>query len=133
MPIIEHDLSTVAIPDIEENVETPVGHVKLDLTSIKAKSCTLGRTAIDSQTAGLHLSISGASIALNANWHYREDSFPHIKDHGSVDITAGMSATVTVIAGMTAANEPSLAVAGCSASIDKASMLRTQIQAAGAH
>ena len=75
VPIIEHDIQTATIPDISIDADTPVGHVTFQLSSITPTAINLGSPVVASQTTGLVLSISGASIALSAHWHYRENSW----------------------------------------------------------
>lgn len=41
LPILEAELQKIAIPDFSDNVDTPVGHVTLSLTSITLQSLTV--------------------------------------------------------------------------------------------
>lgn len=78
------------------------------------------QSAISVGTSGLTVSLGSVSISMNAHWHYREDSFPHISDSGSCDISgSGIGASVTVALGMSAAHEPTVNTAACSAGIGK--------------
>ena len=46
---------------------------------------------------GLQFTISGLFCNTHMNWHYREDSWPHISDSGSADIgVSGVSVVVNI-------------------------------------
>lgn len=46
---------------------------------------------------GISLGLSSVSVSLNAHWHYRENSWPHISDSGTVDITVSGTSVATAI------------------------------------
>lgn len=120
VPILIKELQTLAVPDIHGDENTPVGHVSYDLTHIHVNSVSLPTSSILVNTVGLAVSISGLSLSMGANWHYREDSWPHITDHGSCDISAsGVSVAVTVSIGVSPTHEPTVNTASCSSNIGK--------------
>ena len=75
VPILLAALKTATIPDFTDNVDTPVGHVKFTLSSVKIQSVSVASSAVASSTSGLTLTLSGISLGLNGHWHYREDSW----------------------------------------------------------
>lgn len=117
-PTLQAALKTASIPDFTDNVDTPVGHVKFTLSGIHIESDAVTNSSIASSAAGLSLSLSGITIAIKGHWHYREDSWPHISDSGSLDAnTHGASIGATITFGATAAGQPSVHVAACTSNV----------------
>lgn len=120
LPILIHDLQTMTIPDIHGSAGTPVGSISYDLTQIHVTGVSIPTSSIVVNTVGINVALSGTSLSLNAHWHYREDSWPHISDSGTADISAsGVTASVTVAVGVSAAHEPTVATQTCTAGIGK--------------
>jgi len=118
VPILLTALKSAAIPDFTENVETPVGHIKFTLSGIHIESDTVASSTIDSSPTGLSLALTGVGIAINGHWHYREDSWPHVSDSGSLDAnTHGASISATITFGATKTGQPSLHVASCTSNV----------------
>eukprot|EP00055_Hartaetosiga_balthica_P004441 m.11608 g.11608 ORF g.11608 m.11608 type:complete len:503 (+) comp3865_c0_seq2:95-1603(+) len=118
IPIIQKDLENLSIPDISGDASTPVGHIDYYLTNIKATSVNLGTSSIVTSTSGITASISGVSIGLGADWSYREKSWPHVKDHGSADISASsISLSINIVTSLSSTHEPQIAINQCSSNI----------------
>jgi hypothetical protein len=111
LPMLIKDLETMAIPDIQGKAKTPVGSITYDLSQIHVGTVSVPTSSIAVNTGGLVVSLSSVSMSLTAHWfrvlmpelthrHYREDSFPHISDSGSCDVSASsVSASITVAIG----------------------------------
>jgi len=120
MPILAQELQSLTIPDISGSAESPVGHIDYDISNIKASTVNLGTSAIDSQTDGIHLDLNSATIGLTAHWHYREHSWPHVSDSGSVDISAeDISINLVLDVGMSSSHEPTISIPSCSGGVHK--------------
>jgi len=118
LPILIKELETIAIPDINGDADTPVGHVSYSLSQIHVTGVNIPTSSIVANTAGIAVSLSGVSISMNAHWHYREDSFPHISDSGSCDMSASsVSCSVTVGVGVSPTHEPTVNTESCNANI----------------
>jgi len=87
LPILIKDLQGVTIPSLSGDVHTPIGHVDYDISDIKVSSVSIDSSSLTFTTTGLKLSLDQATLKATAHWHYREKSFPHVSDSGSVDIS----------------------------------------------
>ncbi|KAF0980344.1 hypothetical protein FDP41_013558 [Naegleria fowleri] len=100
MPLIQKQLNApIAVPDVQGEVETPIGHVTYQLSSITLSRLGLSTPSIQVNPQGLGVTISSATAHMNCNWHYRENSWPHISDSGSADadITIAITFNVQVV------------------------------------
>lgn len=91
LPLLRDMLTKIHIDDINQSVNTPIGHVDISLSSIKVGTASLGDASLQISNSGLNAAITNVHLAASGNWHYRQHSFPHISDHGSVDVNIGMS------------------------------------------
>eukprot|EP01130_Rhizamoeba_saxonica_P014042 TRINITY_DN6077_c0_g1_i1.p1 TRINITY_DN6077_c0_g1~~TRINITY_DN6077_c0_g1_i1.p1 ORF type:complete len:476 (-),score=90.37 TRINITY_DN6077_c0_g1_i1:754-2181(-) len=86
-------ISQMKIPDQSGSVNTHViGHINWEIQDITVKKISTPSnelTIVPNQ--GLQLKMSNVALSLHANWKYREHSFPHIKSHGTVDISISSS------------------------------------------
>lgn len=120
VPILEKMIQTLTIPDISGSAHTPVGSVDFTLSNIHATSISLPESSIKCDTTGVSLSIGNVDAKLNADWKYREHHWPHVSDHGSVDIEASsISLSLTISTGLSPSNEPTVSTASCSGDIGK--------------
>eukprot|EP00050_Salpingoeca_kvevrii_P006009 m.286929 g.286929 ORF g.286929 m.286929 type:complete len:601 (-) comp11670_c0_seq1:2389-4191(-) len=118
MPELEKELQTLTIPPVSGKADTPIGHVSYDLSDIKNNGISIGSSSLDIESGLVHVSITNLAAKFSAHWHYREDSFPHISDSGSADVSAsGVSASVGALIGVSANHEPTIKVGSCSGSI----------------
>lgn len=81
------------------------------MTSISLQSFNLGNDAISIlQGQGISVSISNLACSATLNWHYRENSWPHVSDSGSADIdVSGVTASVNM-AGTNSGGHPQVSV-----------------------
>lgn len=49
-----------------------------------------------SQGVGVQVNVNNIQLSVNGNWNYREKSFPHLSDHGTLDMNAGMTMNVLI-------------------------------------
>ncbi|GIQ86269.1 hypothetical protein KIPB_008090, partial [Kipferlia bialata] len=84
LPVLEQAFTTITVPDIhEKHIDTPVGHVDIDLTNIVINVTSWGSFAISFSPTGVSLNISGFTMKGSMKWHYHT----HIlSDHGSADL-----------------------------------------------
>ncbi|KAK3708455.1 hypothetical protein QZH41_009762 [Actinostola sp. cb2023] len=117
--VLNEKLKSINIPDIKGDAGTPLGHISYSLSSIKISGLSIPSYALKTKaTVGLELSVSGVSISMNGQWHYREDHWPHISDSGSFSIdTSGISFDVQIKIVADSKGHPNIAAAGCSANI----------------
>jgi hypothetical protein len=67
------------------------------ISNLVIKSVTLGASAASFTPTGVALSITQGAMSGTSNWHYREDSWPHVSDSGTVDISVNdFSITATI-------------------------------------
>ncbi|KAG2372948.1 hypothetical protein C9374_012978 [Naegleria lovaniensis] len=97
-PKIQRELSDhLNIPDIDQNVDTPVGHVQFQVQNIQVSQLSLQTPSVvigSDQT--LMLNIPGVHTHMQADWHYRKTHWPHVSDHGSVDADITISVSIGV-------------------------------------
>ncbi|CAI8057853.1 Lipopolysaccharide-binding protein [Geodia barretti] len=118
IPILEKELLTVAIPDISGDADTPIGSISYSLSNIKLVSFKIPTASITSSSGGLSAQASGISIYVTADWHYREDSWPHISDSGSLDVSgSSISLEVGVVMGADSKGHATLSSTTCSFNI----------------
>lgn len=120
--ILTEKVKTATIPDISEDVDTPVGHVTISLSSVHFNSLSIPSSKLKTDAGvGIQLQIAGASTSLSGNWHYRKDHWPHVSDGGSFDLdVSGLAVTLTAKLGVDSKGHPTIAAGGCSSSIGDA-------------
>jgi len=89
---LEQKLQTLTVPDQSGDADTPIGHVDWWLTGIVVSDLSIGESSISIDPGvGLSLSITGLSIDFASSWKYRKNSWPHVSDHGTADITVSQT------------------------------------------
>mmetsp|Transcript_11305 Transcript_11305/g.42355 ORF Transcript_11305/g.42355 Transcript_11305/m.42355 type:complete len:536 (-) Transcript_11305:1505-3112(-) len=91
LPKLRTVISTIQIPDISASIKTPIGHVDFTLSAMRLGGVSLPSAQLLIQNGGLKASVLQVSLSASGNWHYREHSWPHISDHGSIDVHVGLS------------------------------------------
>ncbi|XP_064385923.1 bactericidal permeability-increasing protein-like [Halichondria panicea] len=121
IPILEQSLSSITIPDISGKAGTPIGSISYSLSSIKLSGLTIPTSTLTSVPGkGILVQASSISMTANANWHYRENSWPHVSDSGSCDVSvSSVSLTMSVLVGADSKGHATLSTTGCSLSIEK--------------
>eukprot|EP00035_Acanthoeca_spectabilis_P010365 m.183803 g.183803 ORF g.183803 m.183803 type:complete len:485 (-) comp15001_c0_seq2:31-1485(-) len=115
VPILLKDIKGVNLPDINGDVHTPVGSVDYSISSIQIEDVTLKSSSLVFTKTGVDLGLSGAAMSATAHWHYRENSFPHISDSGTVDISISFSGSATIDCIVDpATRSPQLTMSACS-------------------
>lgn len=97
IPILEREMLAADVPGFSESVKTPVGHVKFGLNSISITNVDLAQSSIGSTTEGVGLTIQDGSLTIAASWHYRQKSFPHVKDSGKITLSASSISVDTMV------------------------------------
>jgi len=87
IPFLENEIKSLDIPDVKGTTSTPIGAVLYGLSSIAIKNVSIPKSnmTIDGKT-GLTISCGDAYLEVTSKWRYKEKSWPHIKDSGSVNI-----------------------------------------------
>ncbi|CAI8045639.1 Lipopolysaccharide-binding protein [Geodia barretti] len=85
-PILKEKLSSLTIPDIEGNAETPIGSVRYELKNIQLSNLALPTSSLTSTSQGLVIQASDISFYIHGDWQYRGNDWPHIEDHGTCEI-----------------------------------------------
>jgi len=97
LPLVQSQIEKQTIPDINQDVHTPVGRVAFSVSQAHITRFALGQiSAHIVQDTGFQIIVNDAQASLNAHWHFREHSFPHISDSGSVDVSVGLSVSLQV-------------------------------------
>lgn len=122
--VLHKRLSTVTIPDITGDADTPVGHISFKLSSVRITSVSIPTSSFKTVAGvGLELKASGISLAMSGKWHYRKDHWPHISDSGSFDLSAsGIAFSLQVKLGAGPKGHPTISAAGCSGSVGSVSI-----------
>lgn len=116
--IMEMKLDEIVVPTINGDVNTPIGAISYVLSDMKFSSLNLPESSITLlPEIGVALSISNTTAFVSMNWTYREDSWPHMSDHGSANIyVAETYINVTIPMGEVD-GKPFASVGDCSAQI----------------
>ncbi|XP_065884847.1 bactericidal permeability-increasing protein-like isoform X2 [Dysidea avara] len=120
IPLLIEQLKTATIPPMSGRADTPVGHFDYDLSNIKLQSFAIPTYSLTSVHAvGLQLQASRMSASVHADWHYREESWPHVSDSGSADISMSSSSLKLSLAlgRDTTNNHFTIETTGCSINI----------------
>lgn len=117
VPILLSQLSSVDIPDIDGSTSTPVGTISYDLTSIVLDSLTLPSTSVTIASSGLTVAVSDVTAHVHLDWHYRENSWPHVSDSGDADISVSSTSVQVSLALQESNQEPQVSVTACSVSV----------------
>lgn len=88
LPFISKELNDLSVPNLSGTIKTPLGNVQYDLNQIKLSNVVIKKTNVSLLADhGLRISANEASGNMAANWHYKENSWPHISDSGSCDLS----------------------------------------------
>ncbi|XP_062499208.1 uncharacterized protein LOC134176553 [Corticium candelabrum] len=113
LPILIKELQSIDIPDQHGSGSG----VSYDLTNIKGSGLEIPTSSLTTSASGLTVTGSGASMQINADWHYRMNAWPHISDSGSCDISvSSVSLQLVVLVGATAGH-PTVSASSCSFNI----------------
>ena len=102
-PMIEAKIKTITIPSMSGKKDS----ISYSVSNIKVNSLTLDNVKIASAAGkGLSLSVKPMSIAISADWSYREDVWPHIPNGGgSLTASVGGSSSVQTAVALTAGTD----------------------------
>jgi lipopolysaccharide-binding protein len=94
VPILQNQLNKIAVPDLHTKVHVAViGNIDIDITNIQLSGITFQTAVKIVPSTGIAMTISNLAATVNANWHYKEENWPHIGDSGTV--VASVSNTQT--------------------------------------
>eukprot|EP00029_Vermamoeba_vermiformis_P014239 TRINITY_DN9364_c0_g1_i1.p1 TRINITY_DN9364_c0_g1~~TRINITY_DN9364_c0_g1_i1.p1 ORF type:complete len:482 (-),score=76.37 TRINITY_DN9364_c0_g1_i1:30-1475(-) len=117
MPIINQQLNNIKIPDIQQEEDTPIGKITITVSAIALTGVQLQSAITVAPGVGFTVAISDLQAAVHADWGYRKNHWPHVKDHGSADVSVGQTNIgVTVAVGL-ANNKPTVAVTASACNI----------------
>jgi lipopolysaccharide-binding protein len=117
MPIVNQQLNNIKIPDIQQEEDTPIGKITLTVSSIALTGVQLQSAITVAPGVGFTVAISDLQAAVHADWAYRKNHWPHVKDHGSADVSVGQtSISVTVAVGL-ANSKPTVSVTASACNI----------------
>ncbi len=113
IPAIVSQVMNTPLPDISQEVHTPIGDVQFDLTNLKINSFSIA--ALDVAIVpdvGVQVGASNIVISVNGDWKYEKKSFPRLSDSGTLDMDADMTIRLVIrISADTATGKLSLSVA----------------------
>jgi lipopolysaccharide-binding protein len=99
IPILQSQLNKIAIPDLHSKVHVAViGNIDIDITNIQLSGVTFQTSVKIVPSTGIAMTLSSLSATVNANWHYKEESWPHIGDSGTVVASVSNTQTDLVLA-----------------------------------
>jgi len=91
--VLQKKISTIVIPDINGTAYASfiVGNVDYKVSNIHINSIVFGNTTIKIQKdKGLHIAFQSSGASGTLDWHFREESFPHISGTGKADFNFTM-------------------------------------------
>ncbi|XP_057314559.1 bactericidal permeability-increasing protein-like [Hydractinia symbiolongicarpus] len=87
IPFLEKEIGTLSIPDVLGETNTPVGTISYGLSKVMLKDVSIPKSNMTiNQRTGLTVTCNDAALDVHSNWRYKEKSWPHIKDSGTVKI-----------------------------------------------
>ncbi|XP_065180329.1 bactericidal permeability-increasing protein-like [Sycon ciliatum] len=119
IPMLEKQLSGMSISDQKGKASSPIGKIDYTVSSIKGGTMSIPKSSITlASSSGITISASDASLAVKADWHYRMESWPHVSDHGSCDISvSSVSLTFNVVLGKDSSGHATVSAGSCHADI----------------
>eukprot|EP01104_Vermistella_antarctica_P007130 TRINITY_DN1787_c0_g1_i1.p1 TRINITY_DN1787_c0_g1~~TRINITY_DN1787_c0_g1_i1.p1 ORF type:complete len:498 (+),score=78.51 TRINITY_DN1787_c0_g1_i1:123-1616(+) len=94
MPYLFAALETTAIPDQSADGSG----FTVDLTNFQIVSMNVGTSDINITATGFDAIAGGVTGSITVDWHYRQNSWPHVSDSGSASISLSNSmVTATVV------------------------------------
>jgi len=87
LPLLEKEVGNMNIPNVGGTTKTPLGAIEYKISNIHIVNVSIPKSnlTIDEED-GLTISCSHAELTLKAGWRFKEKSWPHISDSGSVKI-----------------------------------------------
>ncbi|KAL9652583.1 hypothetical protein ABK040_000150 [Willaertia magna] len=90
-PLIKQQLlNNFQIPDIDSDIDTPIGQVLFQLSNIHINNFEITVPTVQVASQGLNVLIQNSQASLTADWHYKKKHWPHLADHGSADASIGL-------------------------------------------
>ncbi|KAJ3441555.1 bactericidal permeability-increasing bpi protein-related [Anaeramoeba flamelloides] len=117
LPYVEQEIKNIKIPDISGDYHSPIGKIEYSISSVVLNSFNLGGASIKITSTGFKITASGGSFSMGAHWHWREHSWPHISDSGSLTAKgSGITAVVDIVIGENA-GKPTITCSSATISI----------------
>jgi len=123
LPIIFAKVKGLQIPEIDGSSSVPIlGDIDYHLSNIQINQLAYQASGIALQSE-ITASITGVTVAITADWGYRQSSWPHISSDGSADISISNSGlTISLKTGVTANGSPQLYVDAVNADFEDLSI-----------
>ena len=87
LPYLEKEIGSLEIPDLSGTTSTPLGTISYVISSVRILNVSIPKSNITiDEKNGLTVTCSNSELNVRSNWKYKENSWPHIKDSGSVNI-----------------------------------------------
>lgn len=87
LPFLEKEIGSLPIPDLAGTTSTPLGAISYVISSVRIQDVSIPKSNVTiDEKNGLTITCANAELKIKSNWKYKEKSWPHIKDSGSVNI-----------------------------------------------
>ena len=88
LPFLEKELSVLHIPEVKSYVGTPLGRVDYQLKGTRLADVSFKKTkVVFVKDQGIKIKADNCSLNIGSEWHYREQSWPHISDSGFCNVS----------------------------------------------
>jgi len=125
LPIAEQAALASVIPDMNEIVHiNGIGNVDVTLKNIKLNRLSLADCEILFEPGNvLYFDFTGLNLDITLDWHYREESWPHIADSGSGEgSTTTASGMVPITVGTDSTGHPTAVFSSCNLDLSSLSI-----------
>ncbi|XP_029203410.1 BPI fold-containing family C protein-like [Acropora millepora] len=90
LPFMAKELSQLTVPEVRGNANTLLGKVKYDLQNVKLSNVVIEKSTVALLPEhGLKIRTDHVSGSMTSKWHYKQNSWPHISDSGTCDLSIG--------------------------------------------
>jgi hypothetical protein len=102
IPIIVKDFQHLRLPDIHADEDIPVvGKIHIDITNLIVQQFQIPSWSVQTGSPNTFLiALHGSTVLVKGDWHWRKHAWPHVSDHGNVEISpeqadVGVSFSIT--------------------------------------
>jgi lipopolysaccharide-binding protein len=118
IPKLEQQVLSTTIPDVSGTATSPIGSLTYDLSSIQMQSFVISQAVIQFQPPSDLQIVITVAADLTMHWQYKENSWPHVSDSGTADITAAITVALVLQGAVGANGQPACTVVSCASSVD---------------